>query len=279
MPLGGEGTLLGTRSGAERFREAGKYAEFLGTPEGRLRTDLAWANLREFLRAPSGCRALDVGGGTGVLGIRLGEMGFDVTLLDLSEPMLALARSAADAKQLGNRIRFHTGDASRLADLFEPASFDAVICHNVLEYMDDPFAVLRNLASLPKRNAESVVSLLVRNRWGEVLKAAIKGRDAARATTALRAETVLDSLYGQPVRLFDPNDFRKMVERSGLEPVAVRGVRVVSDYMDGEALSDAANKRLLDFELIVGAQPQLAAIARYIQVIARPSSSSRSEGA
>jgi S-adenosylmethionine-dependent methyltransferase len=268
---------LGTRSRAERFHEAGKYAEFLRTSAGRLRTDLAWANLLEFLPVPQGCRALDVGGGTGVFTIRLGEMGFDVALLDLSESMLALAKNEADEKQLRGRIRFHIGDASRLADLFEPASFDAVICHNVLEYVDDSPAVLRNLAPLLKQDGKSIVSLLVRNRWGEVLKAAIRDRDAKRATSALQAETVLDSLYGQPVRLFDPDDFRKMVEQAGLEPLAVRGVRVVSDYLEGEALTGAAYKALLDFELVVGAQPQLAGIARYTQVIARRPDSYRGE--
>jgi ubiquinone/menaquinone biosynthesis C-methylase UbiE len=269
---------LKTRLGAERFEEAEKYAEFLRTPEGRLRTDLSWANLRDFLHFPLRCRVVDVGGGTGTLAMRMAEMGFDVELLDVSAAMLALARNEADARELTGRIRFHRGDASQLPDLFQPASFDAVICHNALEYVDDPFAVVGNLASLLKRDGKAVVSLLVRNRWGEVLKAAIKGRDPERARTALRADTVLESLYGEPVRLFDPDDFRKMVERAGFEPLAVRGVRVLSDYTDCEALTEAAYKRLIDFELLIGAQPQLAGIARYTQVIARRTGVRQDEG-
>ena len=38
---------------SERFRsEAQKYAAYLETPEGRLRLDLAMANLQEFLPLP-----------------------------------------------------------------------------------------------------------------------------------------------------------------------------------------------------------------------------------
>jgi len=110
----------------------------------------------------------------------------------------------------------------------------------------------------------------VRNRWGEVLKAAIKSKEGKLVREALRAETVHESLYGQPVRIFDPADVRGMMERSGLEVLAERGVRVASDYLDGEVVTEDAYQQLLELELLMGAQPQLAAIARYTQIIARP---------
>src|SRR5690349_19641881 len=52
---------------SERFRsDAQKYAAYLETPEGRLRLDLAFANVREFLPVPAvdnSLRVLDVGCG------------------------------------------------------------------------------------------------------------------------------------------------------------------------------------------------------------------------
>jgi len=264
---------------AERFQEADKYAAFLRTTEGRLRTDLAWANLRGFVPADaSGCHALDIGGGTGTLALRMAELNFEVALLDVSHPMLALAKKETEAKQLGSRISFHSHGAAHLSDLFQPAFFHAIICHNLLEYVDDPFAVLRGLAPLLRQDGKSIVSLLVRNRWGEVLKAAIKGHDAEQATMLLSADTVLESLYGQPVRVFDPDHFRKMVELAGLEPLSMRGVRVVSDYVGCETLTESAYQRLLEFELLLGEQPPLAGVARYIQLIARRPNPSRGQG-
>jgi 2-polyprenyl-3-methyl-5-hydroxy-6-metoxy-1,4-benzoquinol methylase len=262
-----------TQLSRERFRDTDRYTAYLRTTEGRLRSDLGWTNLRAFLPGSvAGQRALDAGGGSGILTLRLAMLGFEVALLDSSKPMLAIAKKEAAAKALHLRISFRHADVNRAPDLFEPSSFDLVVCHNLLEYVDDPLGVLRSLVQLLRKGAKSVFSLLVRNRYGEVLKAAIKSRDPELAQTALGAETILDSLYGQPVRVFDPVEVCSMAKQAGLQLVAQRGVRVVADYLDCAALTEDAYKRLLDLELLLGAQPQLAAIARYTQIIACPSS-------
>src|SRR5258707_14904272 len=81
----------------ERFQTGvAKYAAYLETPEGRLRIDLALANLQEFLpQEPRPLRALDIGGGTGAVSGRLAGLGFPVTLLGASLPMLEFAERAA----------------------------------------------------------------------------------------------------------------------------------------------------------------------------------------
>src|SRR5205823_11557820 len=82
----------------ERFQSgADKYAAYLATPEGRLRSDLTFANLQDFLSLqgkPSLC-ALDLGCGTGATALRLARLGIYVTLLDSSQAMLDIAQSAA----------------------------------------------------------------------------------------------------------------------------------------------------------------------------------------
>src|SRR5271165_5344592 len=90
----------------ERFRTgAAKYAAYLETPEGRLRLDLAFANLQEFLpRATRSLHALDLGCGTGVTAMRLARLGLQVTLLDASVPMLDLAERAAREAGVTDRI-------------------------------------------------------------------------------------------------------------------------------------------------------------------------------
>ena len=79
----------------ERFRTgAAKYAAYLETPEGRLRLDLAFANLQDFLpQATRSLHALDLGCGTGAIAVRLARLGLHVTLLDASVPMLDFARA------------------------------------------------------------------------------------------------------------------------------------------------------------------------------------------
>ena len=143
----------------ERFRTgAAKYAAYLETPEGQLRLDLALANLRDFLpQATRALRALDLGCGTGALAVRLARLGLHVTLLD-----------AAREAGVTERIALKHGDAAQVANLFPAGSFDVILCHNLLEYVDDPCAVLRS-AARALRDPSSIISVLVRNQAGEVL--------------------------------------------------------------------------------------------------------------
>lgn len=119
-----------------------------------------------------------------------------------------------------------------------------------------------------------MLSILVRNRKGEVLKDAIKSRDWKLATANLAAETVVDSLYGEAVRVFTAAEIRDLLVRAGLEVVAEDGVRVFFDYLGVENLTDAAYAEIFELESTLGARPEFSAIARYIQVIARRSSAS-----
>ncbi len=262
----------------ERFESgASRYADYLQTTEGRLRLDLAWLNLLEFIRqnfpsTDSGGtaerRALDVGGGTGALGLRLASEGWRVDVLDSSAAMLALASVAARRAGHSSHVSLHEGDAVRLSERFEPGTFDLVACHNVLEYVEDPSAVIRAVANAARRGG--LISLLARNRAGETMRAAIKAQDLDAARHALTASAVKESLYGGPAKLFDHDSMRALAFDSGLEVLAVRGVRVVADYLPA-SLSQTEDdyQRLLDFEHTLGARTDFSAVARYAQLIAR----------
>src|SRR5260370_17723816 len=167
-----------------------RYAAYLETPEGRLRADLAFANLHEFLPAPAGVtppRALDLGCGTGAAAVRLARLGIHVTLLDSSPTMLALAERTIVEAGVSDNITVKHGDAAQLADIFQTESFDIILCHNLLEYVDDPGSVFcRALRLIP--DSSVLLSVLVRNQAGEVLKAVLQTRDLAAAAHNRAAE-------------------------------------------------------------------------------------------
>ena len=177
------------KTDSNRFQsDAGKYAAYLETPEGRLRADLAFANLQEFLGSAKGSlRVLDLGCGTGATAVRLAQLGFQVTLLDSSAAMLELAQLAAQEAGVAEKIALKLGDVARLTDLFTTELFDVILCHNLLEYVDDPQAVLCGAARV-MRDSSAILSILVRNQAGEVLKAAIQAGDLAAAENNLAAE-------------------------------------------------------------------------------------------
>jgi S-adenosylmethionine-dependent methyltransferase len=259
------------KADSERFESgADKYAAYLETPEGRLRSDLTFANLQEFipLQANRSLRALDVGCGTGATAIRLARLGIHVTLLDSSAEMLEIAKRAAREAGVTEMTALKHGDAAELADLFPMQSFDVILFHNVLEFVHDPVAVLCD-AARALRDSSAVMSVLARNRAGEVFKAAIQAGDLALAENNLTAEWGQESLYGGRVRLFTPDRLRTMLKAASLAVITERGVRVLADYLPPQVSRSSDYERILELEHKLGSRSEYAAVARYTQCFAR----------
>ncbi|MGE5321471.1 MAG: class I SAM-dependent methyltransferase [Actinomycetota bacterium] len=262
---------MAAKAESERFRSgANQYAAYLETPEGRLRSDLAFANLQDFLptQTKSSLSALDLGGGTGTAAVRLARLGIHVTLLDSSPAMLNIAKRAAQEAGVTDKVLLHHGDVTQLPDLFPVRSFDLVLCHNILEYCDNPGAVLR-AAVQALRDSSAILSVLGRNQAGEVCKAAIQAGDLAGAKNGLTAEWGQESLYGGRVRLFTADSLRAMLTEASATPIAERGVRVLADYLPPQVSRSADYERIFELERQLGGRPEFAGIARYSQMLAR----------
>jgi S-adenosylmethionine-dependent methyltransferase len=267
-----------------RFQSgADKYAAYLETPEGRLRCDLAFANLQDFLPLPQAklsLRALDLGCGTGAAAVRLARLGIDVTLLDSSPAMLEIAKRAAQEAGVDGKIALKHGDAAQAANLFPVGSFDIVLCHNILEYVDDPNAVLSAASQMLRYDStgNGILSILVRNWAGEVFKSAIQVGDLGAAERSLTAAWGHESLFGGRVRLFTLASLHVMTKKASLEVTAERGVRVISDYLPQQVSRREEYVRIFELERKLGSRHEFAEVARYIQTIARHSSASKETG-
>jgi S-adenosylmethionine-dependent methyltransferase len=254
---------------AERFQSgAEKYAAYLETPEGRLRLDLAFANLQESLPRDAGSlRALDLGCGTGAIAVRLARLGIRVNLLDSSLAMLDFAKRAAREAGVTERIILQHGEAAQVANLFDAGSFDLILCHNILEYVDDPGAVLCGAVRV-LRNSSGILSVLVRNQAGEVLKAAIHDGNLAATEDDLTPEWGHETLYGGRVRLFGAESLQAMLAKASFAVTAKRGVRVISDYLPPKVSRNDQFERIFELERKLGSRPEFAAIARYVHYLA-----------
>lgn len=82
---------------------------------------------------------LDVGCGTGAMGLLFAEMGHHVTGVDLSEAMMAKARQKAAAQKLLMDLR--TGDAEHLS--FDEGAFDVVVNRHLLWTLPHPEVALK----------------------------------------------------------------------------------------------------------------------------------------
>lgn len=260
-----------TVKGENRFEnDAIKYAMYLETPKGRLRTDLTLANLQDFLSESerlNTLRALDVGCGTGAAAVRLARLGIHVTLLDSSPAMLELAKRTIVEAGVSNKIAVKHGDAVQLAEIFQAGSFDVVLCHNLLEYVDDPGAVLRS-ATRVMRDSAAILSVLVRNQAGEVLKAVLQAGDLAAAEHNLTADCVEESLYGGKVRLFTPEGLEVILREASFTTKLRRGVRVIADYLPKQISRSSEYERIFSLERKLGKLQEFFGVARYMHYLA-----------
>jgi len=129
----------------DRRRHAKALFAPLGPTYDRVGTVLSFGQdprWRRFLvsRIPAdGGHVLDVATGTGLVAERLLADGHRVTGVDQSFEMLALAR-----KRFGDSVELVEASAEKLP--FGDASFDHLTFTYLLRYVDDPAAVLRELA-------------------------------------------------------------------------------------------------------------------------------------
>ena len=119
------------------------------------------------------------------------------------------------------------------------------------------------------RDSSSILSVLARNRAGEVLKAAIKEGDLAAAEQNFSAEWSQESLYGGRVRLFTPDGLTALLKAASLAVIAERGVRVLADYLPSRISRTTEYERIFRLERKLGSRSEYAAVARYTQCFAR----------
>jgi len=108
-------------------------------------------------------RVLDVGMGQGTQALRLARAGHQVTGVEQDATMVAAAREALAGEPEGirERVRIVQGDGRDTGVHFLPGSFDVVLCHGVLMYVEEPDAMLAGVARMLAPGG--LLSLLVRN--------------------------------------------------------------------------------------------------------------------
>lgn len=229
-----------------------------------VRTAAVWAALGEVVdRLGGDGRVVDLGGGTGGFAVGLAERGHQVTVVDPSpDALAALGRRAAESG-VADRVRGLQGDASDLAGLVGEDTVDLVLCHGVLEVVDDPAETLAQTVRVLVPGG--ALSLLVAHRPAAVLARALAGRlDQAR-------ELLRDGPAAVPRRFTAP-EVRALLAGAGVadEPY-LHGVRVFADLVPGVVVDTepGAVELLHELELLAGDHPELRTMASQLHALAR----------
>ncbi|MEV7685171.1 class I SAM-dependent methyltransferase [Streptomyces bungoensis] len=141
-------------------------------------------------------RVLDVGMGQGTQALRLARLGHQVTGVEQDDTMIAAAREALAGEPEGirERVRLVQSDGRDTGVHFLPGSFDVVLCHGVLMYVEEPDPLVAGLARMLAPGG--LLSLLVRNGDALAMRPGLSGdwagALAAFDTTAYRNRLGLD---------------------------------------------------------------------------------------
>jgi SAM-dependent methyltransferase len=130
--------------------------EYVREREGQLSYQCQKRIAIEFLGEASG-RLLEVGCGPGLMLPDLLAMGFEVQGVDVSGEMIRRARQRMAGHPLEKRCRFDIGDVERLE--FPDASFDAILCMGVLEYVPRHAPALAEMSRVLRPGGVAVLSL------------------------------------------------------------------------------------------------------------------------
>jgi S-adenosylmethionine-dependent methyltransferase len=203
----------------------GAYA----TVKGRVRTHVLHEQLLRHL-PPAPATVLDVGGGAAHQSLPLARLGYDVTVLDPSEAMLAKAvqRLAAEPAEVRDRVRLVPGAGETADEAVDGATFDVVLCHGVLMYLADPEPLVDALCRCASPGG--LVSLMALNAQTLAVRPALEQRweDALAAFDAKEEVGVL----GAPTRGDTVAGLSSLLRSHDVEPLAWYGVWLFTDWLD-----------------------------------------------
>lgn len=227
---------------------------------GAVRTTVVWRALAAVLDGAA-CDVLDIGGGTGGFAVRIAEQGHRVTVVDPSPDALAALDRRAHERDVA--VTSVQGDLSALLDVAAPASADVVLCHGVLEMVDEPATALTTIAEVLRPGG--TLSLLAAQRHAAVIARAMAGHFQA-------AHDLLDSTepVGRSGRRFTHEELTALLGTAGLTLDAVHAVRVFADLVPGSLLDlePGASAALLDLELAVADRPEFLPLASQVHLLA-----------
>ncbi|MGW5124431.1 class I SAM-dependent methyltransferase [Streptomyces sp. NPDC004069] len=256
----------------EKFNAAmTTWQEWQDAPWGRLRYAIAEANLARHLDdlGDGPLRILDLAGGDGGDAMRLAARGHHVTVVDHAPAMLAAATERASTAGLTELITCVRADVTALPADLAAGAFDVVLCHNLLQYVDDVPGVLAT--TLAPLKPGGLFSMMAINRHSAALSIAVRETDPAAALAALGTDRSRTQTFDSAVTLHTAEEIIPVLQSLGCQDVRHYGIRGFCDYITDDARKHdpAFYADLEQLELATTALPPYMHTARLFQLTAR----------
>ena len=159
-----------------------EYVELVKAPWGRMFYDLVFTQL-DIPQTPR-MKILDFGSGLGVTANHYAAW-HDVTAIEPNEEMIDNSHKENVYTQIHGSIE--------KIKLMKDFSFDIILCHNVLEYIEDKEPIVAELLRLLKSGG--ILSIVKHNRVGRILHTSVFKNDPQKALELLDENTNDKSNY------------------------------------------------------------------------------------
>lgn len=194
------------------------------------------STLEEGYKDPKEVDVLDVGCGNGIISLNLGELGYNVHGIELSEDALEIAKG----QNKFSNVIFEKADAETLK--LKGKRYDVVICSEVLEHLHHPENLLKELRFLIKDDGVLIVTvpngigpremfvtrpfIKIRNNNGFSWKlvSSIKKKLGYSGTTIQSAASDLDH-----IQFFTKKQLKKLAKDSGFDIIKLNAANFIDD--------------------------------------------------
>jgi ubiquinone/menaquinone biosynthesis C-methylase UbiE len=189
---------------AERYDKW--YQAFQGAVEHHVDLEV----LKKYLPEDRGAKILDAAGGTGRITLPLAEMGYPVTLCDISLGMLGVARRKLREEGVADRANILECDVRALP--FQDESFDFVLCWNGMA------EAAGECVRVTKKGGK--ISIFLVNKWSAVINGFYQ--DPASTLALIESSPAYLEDKGWSYKVVSAEEARELFEE--------RGVRVLDTY-------------------------------------------------
>lgn len=231
------------------------YRNMVEQPWGRMFYDLIYRQLN--ISNDKRLKIMDFGAGFCITAGHYAK-DHDVTAVEPSEEMRELRVNTSDYTLIPNGIDY--------LQSLEDNTFDVVICHNVLEYVDDMNAVLTQLIRVLKPGG--ILSIVKHNEYGKLFAYAVLNDNPASALDVLNKCTE-DSAFGK--RNVYSNESLAELYAGEADLINVYGIRTFFGLSSNNEIkfSDEWYRDMLELETKAGALDEFKKVAFFNHLIYR----------
>lgn len=242
-----------------------QFTSYYDTVRGYVREQLTRLDLAQFI-GNEPMDVLDVGGGDGRDAVWLASQGHRVRLVDPSGDMLKKAATRVSNMELDELVMIEHGDPEEiLAE--DKNTYDLVLSHGVLMYLDNPQSHLNLLGATVKPGG--IVSILTKGRAGSLFRLLHK-QDVSAADELVKTDRLVNNL-GQDVLVVSENSLTPMLQIARLSLCQTFGVRSASEF-DDRPITELTNEELaliIKIEAKLGSDENTKGIGQMLHFICK----------